>query len=199
MVSNIINRFNTALQKFNHFVELIFRGGYPPQLCAIEFNHHVRNQESSAERKSFSLKEILDNGFLWAVPKHRRSIERRMMRRYGFPEYCWKLLEPKNNLIMCPNCGYVHEIGILCVHCYEKIKKETKEMSNAIQNDLKLEPVDREVIVLYENDNKSKDFWKNQRIVELPKKRPEWFHQNLLQPTTQELSDSKEVKPANIV
>lgn len=113
------------------------------------------------------------------------------------------------------------------VHCYGKIKKETIEIQEAIQNELKLDPVDKEVIVLYQNDNLSQEFWKvfktftdnntfankriylklkffnfiiqNQRIVEMPKNRPEWFHQNLLQPTTQEPSDSKEVKPINIV
>ncbi|XP_051165864.1 39S ribosomal protein L32, mitochondrial [Leptopilina boulardi] len=197
MVSNIINRFNNALQKFNHLVELIFRGGYPPQLCAIEFNQLDKNYKS-VESKTFSLKDIFD-GFLWGVPKHRRTAEKRMMRKYGHPIYNWKLLRPKTNLIMCVNCGYVHEIGILCVHCYGKIKKETIEIQEAIQNELKLDPVDKEVIVLYQNDNLSQEFWKNQRIVEMPKNRPEWFHQNLLQPTTQEPSDSKEVKPINIV
>lgn len=38
--------------------------------------------------------------------------------------------------------------------------KETNEMKEAIQNELKLDPVDKEVVVLYENENKSKDFWK---------------------------------------
>ena len=32
----------------------------------------------------------------------------------------------------------------------------------------------------------------------MPKKRPSWFHQNLLEPTTQPLSDSKEIKPKDL-
>lgn len=40
----------------------------------------------------------------------------------------------------------------------------------------------------------------NQRIVELPKKRPSWFHQSLLEPTTEESnSNNKDVNPTHLV
>jgi len=32
----------------------------------------------------------------------------------------------------------------------------------------------------------------------MPKKRPAWFNRNLLEPTTQEPSDDKDVKPTNL-
>lgn len=39
----------------------------------------------------------------------------------------------------------------------------------------------------------------NQRVVEMPKKRPAWFHRNLLEPTTQESSNETDIKPTNLV
>jgi len=47
-------------------------------------------------------------------------------------------------------------------HCYEKIKIETKEMQNAIQKELGLNPVEKDVIVLYdgERDDKTDEYWK---------------------------------------
>ncbi|KAJ8983750.1 hypothetical protein NQ317_017853 [Molorchus minor] len=37
-----------------------------------------------------SLKNIFEDGFLWAVPKHRRSLEKRLKRKFGSPEYTLK-------------------------------------------------------------------------------------------------------------
>lgn len=51
------------------------------------------------------------------------------------------------------------------MHCYGKIKKETTEMQEAIIKELKLDPVEKEVIVLYEDDNKSQEFWKVSLII----------------------------------
>lgn len=47
-------------------------------------------------------------------------------------------------------------------HCYEKVKIETKEMQQAIQKELGLSPVEKDVIVLYdgERDEKTDEFWK---------------------------------------
>lgn len=56
------------------------------------------------------LERIIDNGFMWAVPKHRRSLERRMTRRMGFG----KLLLPKKNLVVCDACGHFHPVHTVC-------------------------------------------------------------------------------------
>lgn len=77
-------------------------------LSAIELPHTIDTP------KSWSLKNIIDNGILWAVPKHRRTIERRWKRKYGSPEYFLKILLPKTNLRVCDNCGGHHEVGLLC-------------------------------------------------------------------------------------
>lgn len=51
---------------------------------------------------------------LWAVPKHRRTVEKRLKRKYGTPEYVLKILKPKAHLKVCNACGHDHEVGILC-------------------------------------------------------------------------------------
>ena len=83
-------------------------------LCAIEVNRHERRNNLTSKPSSFSLKDIWGEGFLWGVPKHRRTIEKRMRRKFGHPDYFWKLLKPKTNLIMCNSCGNYYEAGILC-------------------------------------------------------------------------------------
>lgn len=51
-------------------------------------------------------------------------------------------------------------------HCYEKVKLETKEIQEAIQKELNLQPVEENVIVLYdgEKDDKTYQFWKVLKI-----------------------------------
>lgn len=76
------------------------------------------NYESTAvqnvPKNTFSLKDLIGDGFLWAVPRNRRTIEKRWKRRYGTPEFVNKLMLPKTNLRICNQCGYDHEVGILC-------------------------------------------------------------------------------------
>jgi len=73
-------------------------------------------------------------------------------------------------------------------------------MQSKIQETLGLQPVDKEVIVLYEGEKaeQSSDELKNKRIVEMKKPRPMWFTKNLLQKSTQPLSETKEVKPSDL-
>ncbi|XP_011159110.1 39S ribosomal protein L32, mitochondrial isoform X1 [Solenopsis invicta] len=197
----MMNRLSLVFQKFEQVIQTIFGRGFPPEnaLCAVNCNS-LLNEPKPINLGNSSLKEIFENGILWAVPKHRRSLEIRYKRRFGVEKYFWKPPIVKTNILMCPNCGHDYEAGRLCAHCYEKVKLETKEMQDAIQKELGLKPVEENVIVLYdgEKDSKTEEFWKNQRIIEMPKKRPSWFHQNLLEPTTQEPSDKKEVKPTRL-
>ncbi|XP_032666761.1 39S ribosomal protein L32, mitochondrial [Odontomachus brunneus] len=201
MAGGMINRFNSALQKLEQTIQILFGHGFPPRpLCAIDCDNFLSEPKPVNRLGSKSLKEIFENGILWAVPKHRRSLEQRYKRKFGLLKYVWKPLIAKTNILMCLKCGHHYEANRLCGHCYEKVKLETKEMQDAIQKELKLSPVEENVIVLYdgEKDQKTDEFWKNQRIVEMPKKRPSWFHQNLLEPTTQESSDKTDVKPTNL-
>ncbi|ESO02926.1 hypothetical protein HELRODRAFT_174401 [Helobdella robusta] len=71
-----------------------------------------------------SISEILDGILFAAVPKNRRSREKRAKRRFG----CHKVREymtPKTNIVVCLNCGHYHESHTLCGHCYDKVKNQT--------------------------------------------------------------------------
>ncbi|XP_033322322.2 mitochondrial ribosomal protein L32 [Megalopta genalis] len=196
MASGLLRRISHAFQTFEQTLNIIFGRGFPPGgLCAVECNHVV-NQTQPAYSPGRSLKDILDDAFLWAVPKKRRTIEKRLNRRFGFPGLNWKPHVPKQNILMCRRCGHDYEAGLLCGYCYEIVKKETEEMKTAIENSLGLEPIEQDVLVLYEGEKErlKDEYWKAQRIIELPKKRPEWFSQNLLEPTAQEPSDKTDVK-----
>lgn len=72
-------------------------------------------------------------------------------------------------------------------------------MQETIQNELKLEPVEKEVVVLYEGENdKPSEFWEGKRIVEMKKQRPSWFSKNLTQQTTQQPATTSDVKPSQL-
>lgn len=168
----------------------------------------------------WSIKDILGDGFLWAVPKSRRSIEKRLKRKFGNPEYVDKLLKPKTTLRTCNVCGDDHEVGVLCrkyidttynnkvklkfyiflASCYKRVIDETKAMQDKIQEELKLSPVENEVVVLYdgEKDEKPSEFWEGKRIVEMKKSRPSWFSKNLTQQTTQQPATTSDVKPSEL-
>ncbi|XP_015588462.1 39S ribosomal protein L32, mitochondrial isoform X2 [Cephus cinctus] len=201
MAAHIINRLGIALQKLDHAINLLFGRGFPPEaLCALPISGSSNLVQLSHKPGELSIKDILGDGFLWAVPKSRRTVEKRLKRKFGVPKYNWKPLVPKTNILMCTNCGHNYEAGNLCGYCYARVKQETNNLQKIIRSQLKLKPVEQEVVVLYEGEKekKSAEFWKNQRVVEVPKKRPQWFHQNLMQPTTQNASDSKEVKPTEL-
>ncbi|XP_019865689.1 39S ribosomal protein L32, mitochondrial [Aethina tumida] len=195
MAGSIINRLRTVIQNFESILG-IGRRGYPDAFClaGVEVNR------APIDAPKFSLKDIIGDGLLWAVPKHRRSLEKRLKRKFGHPDYHLKILLPRTNIRTCNKCGDDHEIGVLCPTCYKKIIDETREMQDAIQNELKLEPVEKEVVVLYsgEKEEKPDEFWEGKRIVEIPKERPSWFSKNLLQQTTQKPASTKEVKPSDL-
>lgn len=70
----------------------------------------------SETKSSFSIKDIVGDGFLWAVPRCRRTLERRLTRRFGLPDANKfnKMIVPKTTLRSCNVCGEDHEVGVLC-------------------------------------------------------------------------------------
>lgn len=80
--------------------------GFAPALSGFELDGQSQSQRSMLD----TLKEHI----LWAVPKHRRTIERRLKRKYGSPGLHMKILLPKTNLRVCNQCGSDHEVGVLC-------------------------------------------------------------------------------------
>ncbi|XP_039490368.1 39S ribosomal protein L32, mitochondrial [Drosophila santomea] len=191
------NLFLSITNLFRNLESLFLpHGGHPPALALAGFQHEHSHRSS----QEFSLKQLIGDGILWAVPKHRRSVEKRLKRKFGYPEYNWKPLREKRNIRSCLQCGHDHEMGVLCPFCYQKVLKETELMQSKIQETLGLDPVDKEVIVLYEGEKaeQTSDELKNKRIVEMKKPRPMWFTKNLLQKSTQQLSETKEVKPSDL-
>lgn len=110
---------------------------------------------------------------LWAVQTKRRSLERRQWRRIGHPFFN---IERKNNIRTCEVCGHFHLRHTVCGHCYEKVKCETELLQQAVQQKLKLQPVEREVALVYQGEPLRQDAL----VVEVPRPRPAWFSKNLL-------------------
>ncbi|TDG40234.1 hypothetical protein AWZ03_013345 [Drosophila navojoa] len=192
------NLFISIANFVNHLERLFLPHGGPPP--ALAYLVHQPSSPTTRTSQSFSLKDLIGDGMLWAVPKHRRSVEKRLNRKFGYPEYVWKPLKEKRNLRSCQHCGHDHELGLLCPHCYDKVRQETQLMQDKIQAQLGLEPVEQEVIILYEGEtaDQTTDAASGKRIVEMKKPRPMWFTKNLLQKSTQQSSDTKEVKPSNL-
>lgn len=86
--------------------------------CLIVFTEfalaYVHEKNLSTPIPKFSIKDLVGDGFLLAVPKFRRTIEKRWKRKFGMPKYVWKMLEPKTNIKVCHECGHHHEHGRLC-------------------------------------------------------------------------------------
>lgn len=60
-------------------------------MCAIACPSYAPTEygEEHAIKPSadtFSLKDLIGDGILWAVPKHRKTIERRLKAKYGHPK-----------------------------------------------------------------------------------------------------------------
>ncbi|XP_071453228.1 large ribosomal subunit protein bL32m [Hetaerina americana] len=192
-IARLLNESFTAL-------EAIFSSpfrGFQPQIAGIP------SLDSSINKNKESiLDSIFENGILWAVPKSRRTVEKRLKRKFGHPYYRLKILLPKNNLRICDRCGHHHEESVLCPNCYAKVKQETEAIQEAIQNRLGLSPIEKDVVVLYEGEKEQypSDYWKGKRIVELKKPRPSWFSQNLLQKSVEKapLAEVSDAKPTDL-
>lgn len=78
---------------------------------------------------------------------------------------------------------------------------ETKEIREKIKSELKLSPIENDVVVLYEGEQQKEpaDFWNGRRIIEMPKPRPMWFSKNLMQRTTQPNADTSEVEEVTTI
>ncbi|XP_072939527.1 large ribosomal subunit protein bL32m [Epargyreus clarus] len=174
--------------------------GGPPRELALAYVHEKPLQSPPA--KKFSIKDIIGDGLLLAVPKFRRTIEKRLKRKFGWEKYVNHMIVPKNNIKVCHQCGHNHESGRLCENCYKKVENETKEIQAKIKQQLGyLKPIENDVIVLYEGEtlpDEPKEFWHGKRIIEMKKERPQWFSKNLLQKTTQKPSNSTDVKPTDL-
>uniref|UniRef100_A0A0K8TSF4 Large ribosomal subunit protein bL32m n=1 Tax=Tabanus bromius TaxID=304241 RepID=A0A0K8TSF4_TABBR len=193
MAKFLLGALDNAVVRLENVLAILFGRQPPPALCVVPV------QELDLRKHNIQNDVLNWDGIFWAVPKHRRTLEKRLKRKYGMPEYVWKMLKPKTNLRVCNQCGKDHEVGVLCPHCYEEVRKETELMQEKIQEELGLNPVDKEVIVLYDGEkDQPPEFYEGKRIVEMKKSRPMWFSKNLMQKTTQQPATTKEVKPNDL-
>uniref|UniRef100_A0A1B6HU49 Large ribosomal subunit protein bL32m n=1 Tax=Homalodisca liturata TaxID=320908 RepID=A0A1B6HU49_9HEMI len=183
----------------NNILFLITRRHPGDALCILD-SQYPTNSNRVPKAPQFSLEDLLKDSILWAVPKHRRTVEKRLSRKFGWPNQVWKPIVPKKNLLMCRSCGDHYVAGHLCTTCYSKVKKETEEMHKEIEAELGLDPVDKEVVVLYQGEKEGipDEFFKGKRIVEMKKERPAWFSKNLLERTTQGPASTTSVKPTDL-
>lgn len=110
MNQNFVYLVKTLVQNLENLLRL--NGGPLPAL-AFAINPQT-DAPSYSNTPRLSLKDLLGDGMLWAVPKHRRSVEKRLNRKFGYPEYVWKPLKEKRNLRTCTKCGHDYELGLLC-------------------------------------------------------------------------------------
>lgn len=83
-------------------------------LCLVACPSYSPLSEPNQTTKSFGIKDLIGDGIFWAVPRSRRTVEKRMMRKFGRPGYHQRLLLPKQTLRVCNQCGHDHEVGLLC-------------------------------------------------------------------------------------
>jgi len=154
-------------------------------MFVMNLEKQMNSRDTSSERHSL-IEDIMRNGLLLAVQKKRRTVEKRLIRRFGVEGYedTSRMIRPKHNVIVCDQCGHYHELHTICGHCYERVKEE----SNLILEQIKKcfvysEPIEEEVRIRYKNESQSDDSGsevKRRRVVEMDRQRPEWFSDNLL-------------------
>jgi len=181
------------LNKFNGLVEdvLLRKGGgsgmFPLHLDLLPLN----NNNSAAESNDNDV--LKDDGFTWycPTPKKRTTAEKKLTKKF-MPlnnNQITKQARAKTNIVACLDCGLYHEIGTICGNCYQRIRKETMLIQDQLMNNEKFRyngeaPLDRELKISYEDDasrqqQEQEVDGQNRLVVEMPKKRPSWFNQNL--------------------
>ncbi|XP_046661016.1 39S ribosomal protein L32, mitochondrial-like [Homalodisca vitripennis] len=194
MLRSVVSQIVKSLIKFENIV-LSFETRQPSDTCyALCIENSIPGKESRA------VSSLLEDWCLWAVPKHRITVEKRQQRKFGWPTHVWKPIVPKKNLVTCRSCGDHHVSGHLCPTCYSKNKKETEQIQAAIVARLGLQPIDTEVVVLYQGEREgvTDEFSQGKRIIEMKKERPAWFCRNLSERTTQASASTTSVRRSDL-
>ncbi|XP_017480872.1 PREDICTED: 39S ribosomal protein L32, mitochondrial-like [Rhagoletis zephyria] len=178
-------------QTFSTWKYIIQRFNQPEPLWAL----NSALLPSTQEPKSFSINELMREGMLWGVPKKRPTIESRLRKRFGVPNYPQntRLLKPRSDLVVCERCGDHHEVHTICRTCYIEVKTETEKIKGEIKEQTDpLEPKEKEVFLRFENENANEPVDKF-RIIEISRPRPKWFTKNLLARSTGKVAPTRDV------
>ncbi|KAJ1952320.1 hypothetical protein IWQ62_006249, partial [Dispira parvispora] len=65
--------------------------------------------------------EIMQEAFLWAVPKKKTTHSKRRMRDAN------KAIKDRRDITKCPACGRKKLLHHICLYCYRDIKKRYRE------------------------------------------------------------------------
>uniref|UniRef100_A0A8C4WWB7 Large ribosomal subunit protein bL32m n=1 Tax=Eptatretus burgeri TaxID=7764 RepID=A0A8C4WWB7_EPTBU len=138
----------------------------------LAFPHYPHTFSRASKSDDFKVPSILDEAVLWmAAPKNRRTIEVNRTRRRADR----KLLKPRRDIELCPNCSEPKLKHRLCGNCYSYVAFETKNIRQKIAwlEGGPLRTPAMETVVHYNDDAPVTNLGK--RIVEQKRKRPHWF------------------------
>ncbi|CAG5122486.1 unnamed protein product [Candidula unifasciata] len=175
-LSSLSQKWNISTSGLQSLINMWMRNGPPPALALAACPSALPAQQSNSSAES-PLTSIF-NGILLAVPKHRRSLEKRLFRKHRFTGFMEHAM-PKNTIIPCLECGNFKEKGHLCGHCYDKVRKETKEMQVKMGDDLHFNIPRSEVDFVYESEKAPEGKF----VVKMEKPRPGWFPKRLMNKT----------------
>ncbi|KAG7156330.1 39S ribosomal protein L32, mitochondrial-like [Homarus americanus] len=188
-----------AQEILDRFIRCLILQGPHPRL-AVLVDQRTSQQPKPASLSQNSPEELIGDGILWAVPKSRRSRERRLLRKFGSESGHKKML-PILKLLTCDDCGHVHEPGRLCPNCYAKNIEITEAMQEAMNSTQGLNPIEHEVLPVFkgENINTKDGFFQGKQVVEVARERPQWFSRRLtLKSNITTSSDTTTAKPTNL-
>ncbi|CAH8560614.1 unnamed protein product [Heterobilharzia americana] len=118
---------------------------------------------------SIGTTKIMGRSIFFAVPKKRRTVEQRRIRKFlslRSGDY-----NPREDLTPCKFCGHLNPRDFLCTNCYSKVRQETNFLRSLINSRL---PSDREVQFVYDNE-KGIDEADGTADVKVSGSRPSWF------------------------
>ncbi len=156
----------------------------------------MRNEEGGGRRNwnhgffSLPARSCVDplasgfGGILWNVQKHRRSLEKRDIRKFGYLHWgTYKQLRANRRLRHDHKTGEVFELGRLPPNRYRAVMEETREIQRRMADAFGLEAKDKEVAVVYkgEEERAKRAATDRVKLVEMEKERPAFFSPNLLQ------------------
>ncbi|XP_059171873.1 large ribosomal subunit protein bL32m-like [Physella acuta] len=152
----------------------------PPSALAIAGCPSAISPSEDLHKSSKSMLDSIFDGLLLAVPKHRRSIEKRLYRKHRYTAFM-EYGTPKSTIVPCLECGNYREKGHLCKHCYDKVCLETKEMKAKLGEDIKYNVPMQEIEFVYNGE--AADNSGGKLVINMNKSRPSWFSKNLLNKT----------------
>lgn len=201
-MARLIEHIRSEIRVLGTVLDTLMWSLFPkgPQPMLVTASHSPIVHPKTDDFPASLLKDPKEESILWAVPKSRRSRERRLIRKFGLENFHKKML-PYRKLLTCDDCGHVHEPGRLCPNCYGENKKITQAMQEAMVSMQGLNPVEHEVLPVFKGEKvNSKDgFIEGKRVFEVPEERPKWFSKRLtVKSNVTTSSDTTVAKPTNL-